>query len=239
MNYLKTYLNLIRKAQNRTTKLDLYERHHVFPKSIFGKNNYTVNLSFKEHYIAHYLLYKIFVKRYGKDDCRSRKMIGALMAMNLKNSFHNRKYFNSRLYEKARTTFSESIRGENHPLYGKKHSEETRQKISRALCERSKHFPPKKLSEEHKRKLSKLRKGENNPMFGKKSPHSEETKQKISDSKKGEKNAFFGKVHSEETKQKISEKRKGFRWYNNGVKQVLTKNPPEEGFVLGMLKVPL
>ena len=29
------------------------ERHHVFPKSVFGKNNRLVLLTAKEHYVAH------------------------------------------------------------------------------------------------------------------------------------------------------------------------------------------
>ena len=52
--------------------------------------------------------------------------------------------------------------GENNPMYGKKHSEETRKKMS-----------------EHHADVS----GENNPFYGKK--HSEETRKKMSDAIKG------------------------------------------------------
>jgi hypothetical protein len=73
--------------------------------------------------------------------------------------------------------------GEKHPLYGKRHSEETKRKISIKNS-------GKKASEETKRKMSKSRKGRTPAMLGKK--HSEETKRKISkaneDKLKGEKN---------------------------------------------------
>ena len=68
-------------------------------------------------------------------------------------------------------------------MRGKKHSEETRKKISEAKI-------GKKLSEEHKNNISKATKG--------KIIRSEEYRKKLSDSKKG-------KPRSEETKKKISE----------------------------------
>ena len=81
--------------------------------------------------------------------------------------------------------------GEKHPMFGKKHSEETKKKMSASK--------------------KGLQSGEKNPMFGK--HHSEETKKKMSASKKGlqygEKNPMFGKHHSEETKKKISNAKKG------------------------------
>jgi len=73
-------------------------------------------------------------------------------------------------------------KGENHPLFRKHHSEETRKKIS----ERHK---GKHLSEEHKKKISKSKKEENNPLFGK--HHSEETLKKMSDSRRGKNNPNF------------------------------------------------
>lgn len=33
-------------------------RHHVYPKSIFGKTNYIILISFRNHLIVHYLLYR-------------------------------------------------------------------------------------------------------------------------------------------------------------------------------------
>lgn len=83
---------------------------------------------------------------------------------------------------------SELSRGKNNPMYGKKHSEETRKKISEA-------HKGRKLSEEQKAKLSEIEKGEGNPMYGKR--HSEETKAKMREKRKGT-------THSKETKIKLS-----------------------------------
>ena len=63
--------------------------------------------------------------------------------------------------------------GENHPMFGKQPSEETKQKMSQRMS------------------------GETHPMFGK----TGETHPMFG--KTGENNPNFGKKHSEETKQKI------------------------------------
>lgn len=87
--------------------------------------------------------------------------------------------------------------GENHPLYGKHHSEEAKQKMSES------------------------RKGENNGMYGR--HHSEETKRRISESKSGNKHHMYGKNLSTETRLKISESHKGLK-YSDETKQKISKN---------------
>lgn len=49
------------------------------------------------------------------------------------------------------------------------------------------------------------------------------------------KQTWLGKHHTDESKRKISLLRKGLRWYNNGVKNIQSKECPE-GFVHGMLR---
>jgi hypothetical protein len=109
MNYLKVYCNLIRKAENRTPPEGYTEKHHTFPKSIFGNNNRLVILSGREHYIAHILLQKICEKRYGIMHKRTQKMLCAHINMKSKG-----RYYNSYLYESSKIKRSESMRGENH-----------------------------------------------------------------------------------------------------------------------------
>ena len=106
MNYLKHYCNLIRKAENRTPPEGYAEKHHTFPKSIFGKNNRLVVLTAREHYVAHALLEKVYIKRYGLKDKRTAKMISAVICMK-----GNNKYYNSFLYEQTRERFSFSLKG--------------------------------------------------------------------------------------------------------------------------------
>lgn len=101
------------------------------------------------------------------------------------------------------------LAGENHPMYGKHHTEESKLKISESCCEvwsdpvfqlnmsearkrlweneeyRQKQIESrtgKHVSEEIRRKMSCLMKGENNPMYGK--HPSEDTREKMSESQK-------------------------------------------------------
>ena len=73
---------------------------------------------------------------------------------------------------------NQSIRsqGKNNPMYGKHHSEETKQKISKI----DKSYTQTK---EYRDNMSRLQSGEKNPMYGR--HHSEKTKQKISEKNKG------------------------------------------------------
>jgi group I intron endonuclease len=82
---------------------------------------------------------------------------------------------------KWRAGQSQAMKGTNNPFYGRHHSEETIEKIRKALKGR-KCLP---FSEEHKRKLSKASKG-NQGALGYK--HSEEAKKIMSRQKVGDKN---------------------------------------------------
>jgi hypothetical protein len=109
MNYLKVYCNLVRQAKNRTLPEGYTEKHHIFPKSIFGKNDRIVVLTGREHYISHILLQKICEKRYGLKHKNTQKMLCAHINMRSKG-----RYFNSYLYENAKLKRSESMKGEHH-----------------------------------------------------------------------------------------------------------------------------
>jgi hypothetical protein len=151
MNYLKHYCNLIRKAENRTPPEGCVEKHHTFPKGIFGDNDRIVVLTPREHYIAHLLLEKICIKRYGVGDENTRKM--TLTCVMMRN--RSEKY-NSHLYEQVRVRYiknmKEKMKGEGNPSYGVPCSEEKKQKI------REKHLG-KKASQETRYKMSKTRTG--------------------------------------------------------------------------------
>lgn len=116
---------------------------------------------------------------------------------------------------KKRPDFS----GENHPLYGRHHTQETRDKMKES------HLGKKRapFTEEHIANLSKAKMGEKNPNYGKPTWNSgipctndakRKIRQKLTDKKrpdqsermKGENNPNFGKPLSEKTKAILREK---------------------------------
>lgn len=226
MNCLKVYVQLMRKAQTRKTKLEVYEKHHVFPKSIYGQNNYVVKLTPREHHVAHALLCKGFIQRYGERNNKSIKMMHAFRCMHITNQSKSN---GSRLYDLMRRKFVEMQSGELHPLFGRERTEETKLKIGRA----------------NRGRLV----GDKNPMFGKfgsdhprfGQTHTKEAKDKIGASRVGErhplfgytgdKNPFFGRSHTEETKVsisvKMSERNRGRRWWTNGFEDKFSRECPE------------
>jgi hypothetical protein len=80
LNYARIYESLIRKAIRTKLPLGIYsEVHHIIPRSLGGgddKEN-LVALSYREHFLAHWLLTKMFS---GKE---KRKMVFAFHAMSL------------------------------------------------------------------------------------------------------------------------------------------------------------
>lgn len=102
--------------------------------------------------------------------------------------------------------------GKKHPMYGKKHTVESKNKMRDIKI-------GKKLSNETKNKISLKNCGKNHPMYGK--HHTEDTKKKISQSNSGDnapcmgrsgtRHPFFGKHHTEDAKKKISGSNSGKR----------------------------
>ena len=132
MNYQKIYDQLIEKRkQYPLDKKDCYcEKHHIIPRCLGGSNDKTnlINLTAREHYVAHCLLVKIAEQKHDKH--MYHKMLRAWSAMSFfpaetihKFRLHeiNKK---SCLYEaikiKLSNYFSESFSKENGSIYGKK-----------------------------------------------------------------------------------------------------------------------
>ena len=190
--YSRWYFSIVENAKCRT--VDGYtERHHITPKCIGGDNSAEnlVNLTAREHFICHWLLTKMVVSvkhRY--------QMWNAFSCMLYReNSSQERYKVTSRVFENIKKEGAKiksekftgennpgyGIRGELHPLFGKKVSEETRHKMSlahigqtRSIESRQKQSAKttgRKQTEEHIAKRS--RSGNQNHMYGKKkSPES-------------------------------------------------------------------
>lgn len=78
--YSKQYKNLILTRQYNKKIKGYTEKHHVFPLAIFGDtfSNVTVNLTYREHFIAHLLLHKMYLKKYSDCQVWVRRMKSAL-----------------------------------------------------------------------------------------------------------------------------------------------------------------
>ena len=70
------------------------------------------------------------------------------------NSFYGKRHSNETKRKMSENHFN--INGENNPMYGKSHTEETKQKMRKKMTGR-------KATQETKEKLSKIREGKNNP----------------------------------------------------------------------------
>ena len=127
MNYKRIYDELIDNAKQRKAQ-GYTELHHIIPRCMGGddSNDNLVRLTSREHYIAHELLFKHY---------RSTKLAHAWFSM-LRSSSNQERCFTSRQYEKARTSHVDALRtsmvGANNHFFGRKHTEETKQKIAKA-----------------------------------------------------------------------------------------------------------
>lgn len=104
MNYNKIYINLINKRTN--IKPNGYtEIHHIIPRCLGGSNNKNnlIELTAKEHYIAHLLLTKIYVKY----TFEWYKVVHAFMMMRI--SSINQLRYNSNCYKYLREAYSKHL----------------------------------------------------------------------------------------------------------------------------------
>lgn len=139
MDYSKIYYNLIEhRKQNSLT--GYVEQHHIIPKSLGGPDSpdNLVDLSAREHFVAHLLL----TKMYSEGTPNYFKMIKAFMMMLTCKSESQERFLSSKKYETIRTEFAKaqslSQTGSGNSQFGKPRSEETKQKISQSLLEKTK-----------------------------------------------------------------------------------------------------
>jgi len=179
MNYKRVYEELIERGVKRgwtkKTASCYTERHHIVPKSMGGSNDSEnlVELTAREHYIAHWLLYKVY---------KTKEMACAWNATTMDRDGSRK--LTSRQFERARIIASENMKGENHPCWGVKLSEERKKAVGDF-------HRGKKMSDETRAKMSDSQTG---------SKASDEARKKIGD-------VHRGKKVSNETRKKMSESR--------------------------------
>ena len=188
MHYLKHYIRMMRRAEQRPTPDAYTEKHHIFPRAIFGDNNRVVALTAREHFIAHLLLWKHYASRGG--GWRRDKM--ALAAFMMRNA--NNEKLNSHLYQTLREHHSAAMATAQQ---GRKHSEESKRKRSEKMSGRPKSAEHREATGNAMRGMLMWNNGERNtrarecPGEGwvrgvikkggwKRKPHSDETRAKMS-----------------------------------------------------------
>jgi hypothetical protein len=216
MHYENIYTSLIKTRQQlqRTKNNDsLLEKHHILPKSLGGDDSKEnlVLLTPREHYLAHWLLYKIHTST------NKAKMAYAFFKM-CSNNPNQKRNITSRQFERAKTAMANSCSGINHPNYGKKMSDKQRNEISKRQTGTTNSMYGKTpwnkgLTKETNSILAIM--GDKQKGISKHvgRRHSEETKQKLSKS-------HTGKKLSEETKQKLSAINKGKKVSKEAIEKV-------------------
>lgn len=207
MNYQKIYDDLIIKRKNYPIfKKDQYcEKHHIIPKCLNGTNEKEnlVNLTAKEHFIAHLLLCKIHSKNY--------YLLYAFIKMcNLKK--YNK--MNKNLYQKVKLEFAQEVSKRTskswEERFGYEKAEFLKNKMRQPYESKFGVEKSNKIKEKQRKaflgdknpNFGKSKKGANNPMYGK--HHTKEAKIKIG-------LAQTGKIESKETRTKKSNSHKGLK----------------------------
>lgn len=225
MWYRKTYHNLISRCREMEISGELeneiIEIHHIIPKSIWpGGVNVKSNLikmPIRYHMMAHLLLSRAYptVKKLARS------------AFILVNTYKGEKSFSTKTASIVREVWLSTWKGENHPSYGKKHTEEEKRHLSEVLSGKNSYWYGKHLSQETRDKLREAN-------LGKKA--SDETKQKLSKVHLGKKQSpehvkariqskmRTYKHHSQETKDKISKAHLGKKLSKDHVEAIRRAN---------------
>ena len=198
---IKTYFKICKNAKekNRNRNNNYYENHHIQPKSLGGSNNKSnlVLLTAREHYLVHFLLYKHYKSINEKNGMiKMGHAFHRMMHGNIKQD----KKFNSHQYEIASKINAKCSRDRR---IGKKHSEETKKKISESNKGKCSH----PISKETRKKLSEATKGKTYEEIYGEEKAKELRKFRSEHQKKV--GGYGPKKHSEETKKKMSKAHKG------------------------------
>ena len=229
MNYQKLYNQLIEKrrkfplTQNKKDPTYVYsEAHHIIPKCLNGTDdpNNIINLTAREHFIAHYLLWKIY-------PCDEILLAFYMFKKGNPHSCCKRNFKNSRVYETARLAYHEwNVRVHT----GVKQSEE-RVKHRTELNRGQKRTPEQKKHISEGRKKSQKTKGHIPWNKGQKG-----TQMWTADQWQKFHEKMFGRQLSEETRRKIGKSKIGCHWWNNGKVAKFSKECPGEGWIKVTLK---
>ena len=214
------FINSIKESRPLNEWFEYSERHHIIPRCLGGTDDEEnlIYLTLKEHFIAHKLL--------AEENPDNSKLIKAYWMM-----CNHSKVCSPEDYEEGRRNFINSIKGSNNPfsrpevkeklkeyqhgMKGKKHSEETKLKMSEShknmsdetrlrMCIAARNRPP--VSDETREKLRNVK-------------HTEDWNRKVSSSLKG-------KPKSDEHRKNLSISARNRVYSEEGYKSI--KSPKSE-----------
>lgn len=243
MTYKEFIQNIIdTRGKHNITKNEYYEMHHIIPiclggsgdhkRNSFNKNSKHENciwLYAREHFIAHKLL--------AEENYNNKKLIYAWRGMWLHDSNQCRYEPTPEEYEQVRILSQKVIREDSLERW--KNDEYRQKQKEKWTVERREKMSVmrkgKKASKETKIKMSVQRKGKQSKLKGTKA--SKKTKEKISLATSGKNNPMYNKKHSDATREKLRLKNIGkeIYWWNDGIKNTMSKDCPGEGWSRGRL----
>ena len=203
MDYKKVYSLIIEKAKNRKLEdEDYFESHHIIPKCLGGSNEKEnlVKLLFREHYLCHWLLHRIYPN--------SKGLSYAFWIMSNRNKGLIR--VSSRAYEESRESYIKNFsqfQKERYQKMTKKEREELSNKISQTRLNWSEEEKKKNREQASKTLKGKTISEEQKDKW--RETYFNKTEEEILERNKKNSLGQTGKVLSEETKRKIAETSKG------------------------------
>lgn len=178
------------------------EGHHIFPRSLFPEYKDSewniIQLKAEDHFKVHYLLakalggrmwYALSMMCYTDKDGERDYEVESKIYKELKEE--RSKILSIEMSGEGNPMYGSCRSGELAPMFGKRHSEEAKQKISEKAKKRFE-------DEDYKAKYI----GKNNPMYGKEFSEEHLTKLRAS-AKRGEESHLFGKPPSEKNKEAV------------------------------------
>lgn len=151
MNYVKLYNSLIHKALHQQEEIsqEYHEKHHIVPRCVGGTNssNNIIKLTGRQHFIAHYILTKIYPNN-----------LGIQRAFMLLCNTKQEGKPNSRTYHEAKKMVSLYMQ-QNNPMK----NPHIASKMQKTKMKNKK--PPRKLTEKEKKDIS-IRMKNKNPAHG-------------------------------------------------------------------------
>lgn len=247
MHYLARYIKFIESCKNvnHDKKLLYKESHHIIPKCLYREysclkqNNWNkVDLTARQHYIAHWILWKIY-----PTNIKLQHAFFQFAHWKTSTQKRNDYKFNSKAYEILKTEhskrLSERMTGRIPPEKERKLASERMK--NRVVSEetRNKHSLTRRndpnLIESSKKNLPPPKYGKDNPFYGK--THTEENLKFFFDSQKGvPMHIRMGSVEkANDVIGRMAASMTGKRWWNNGESCRFSHDSPGENWTLGRL----